>query len=731
MPKPTPDRVSILLEPVPGTEPDPLRVTFRGADDSETTGTDFALPAGKVGTWELSVTVASEIAIGGGFLFQRRGFLLGHRTQDYNPLGRDYVTLDANSRAKLRLIVNTADQSHKPSFAQVKVEEGALIPGDTFALRVGDRREGSPGSEVYDSTTLARFVAAVDREGRGTFRELAASPVKVWITSDPRVDMLRVLGPSFVRPDEVFALHVMAFDAHRNVCEQYEGEIRLTMREGIQGLPGSIHFGPDQKGIEIIEKVRITTPGVYRLEAADEEHKLHAFSNPMVCQPGSKRRLLWGDLHCHTWGDISLALMDEASFKVHPIARHEQARRIGRLDFAAPGPMAPPDQADQPEIWEACQRAYLENDQSGSYVPFLAYEAHTRRGGDRNVIFREPEDGYLPTYAPIEEVMETYAAREDVLLEAHVGGGPPNWEAYQPRREPLLEIASGHGSFEWLLQRALRYGYRPAVIGSGDTHLPVASGPIAAHCFRGRFVKELNIRDTGFGTGPLAAIWAERCERNAIWQAIAARRTYGTTGARIILNVTVNGQPAGSEMVLSDRAEIRIQGHACAAVERVDLIREDRCLRSWFPATMDLELMHVDEWPLRDGAYYVRLRQIDGEYAWSTPVWTHCPQGTERSHDALPRWNAHEPVDLSALRPNDAEVHEAALRRYLEIEEDAQQFSEITPVRVLHEITGTSALFYAYFEPEHVPVSIRWYFEFEMPKIHFDWGWRDFGMRPT
>ena len=29
------------------------------------------------------------------------------------------------------------------------------------------------------------------------------------------------------------------------------------------------------------------------------------------------------------------------------------------------------------------------------------------------------------------------------------------------------------------------------------------------------------------------------------------------------------------------------------------------------------------------------------------------------------------------------------------------------------------------------PISLRWYCEFEMPKLHVDWGWRDFGLRVT
>ena len=64
-------------------------------------------------------------------------------------------------------------------------------------------------------------------------------------------------------------------------------------------------------------------------------------------------------------------------------------------------------------------------------------------------------------------------------------------------------------------------------------------------------------------------------------------------------------------------------------MERVDLIRNDRCLQSWFPDALDIDLTHTDERPLRDGAYYVRLRQTDGEYVWSTPVWAHAPKGLE------------------------------------------------------------------------------------------------------
>ena len=732
MARSSPMYVSIEVQPESGTEPDRCDVAFHGRDGAVDRGLALTLPAGRVGTWELSVTVRDAVQAGGGFLFQRHGFLLGHRVQDYNPRGRDYVTLESSSAAQLRLVVNSLNQSHRPSFAQVLVTDGALAPGDCFTLRVGDRRQGGAGSEVYDSTTLGKLVIAVDRIGGGTYRTLACSPATIRIIAEPHADMLRVLGPSVVAPDEPFAVHLIAFDRHRNVCDQYRGTVALSSSDGKRGmLPPTVTFTAREQGILIIDNVSLSSPGLYRFAANDEVNGLQALSNPTLCEPEPQRRLYWGELHCHSWGDTTLSLMSEPNFKVQPARRHEQARQVGRLDFCAPGPMSAPNDEDRPEVWQAHQEAYRANDEPGAYVPFLAYEAHPGKGGDRNVVFLGEESTHLPMKASMDAVMAAYDSRDDVLLEAHIGGGPPNWTAYPTEEAPLLEVTSGHGAFEWVLQRALRHGYHPAVIGSSDVHLPTLGAPMAAHCFRGRFNHELNIRDTAFGSGQVAGVYAAACDREAIWRAIQDRRTFATTGARIILDVRVNGEPAGSIVASSGAASVGIAVHACAPIERVDLIRNDRCLASWFPGTLDATLDYTDEQPLREGAYYVRLRQTDGEYAWSTPVWVACAHGSATPDPSLPLWNAHEPVDLTTLRPNAAEQYEAALLQYLEIEEEPTLFRDLTPVQLLEEAPGRAALFYAYYAADGWPVSIRWYYEFDLPRIHVDWGWRDFGARPT
>ena len=443
MPKSRVQRVNITVQPVPGNEPDAFEVEFHGSDGSRSCGQELELPAGKLGMWKITTTASETITAGGGFLFQRHSFLFSHRIQDYNPEGRDFVTLKAQCDAALRLVVNSEKQSHRPGFAQVLVDEGEMKTGDSFTIQIGDSSYGGAGSAVYDGTTLGRITGAVDRTGDGVYRELACNPCRIHITSNPVPALLRLLGPSIVTPDEAFALHLMAFDANHNICEQFEGRVAFSGPiSAVEGLPKSISLGSSDSGLVILEDIRISEPGLIRLIAEDERHDLRAVSNPILCK-----------------------------------------------------------------------------------------EEH------------------------------------------------------------------------------------------------------------------------------------------------------------------------------------------------------DRCLHSWHPDALDIDLTYADEIPLREGAYYVRLRQIDGEYAWSTPIWTFCPDGSEQ-YD-LPRWNAHEPLDLLSLRPNQAESYEADLYRYLEVEEEIDEFHDLTPFDVIEEVTGKCALFLGYFGIDRDPISIRWYFEFDMPKIHVNWGWRDFGLRPT
>ena len=57
----------------------------------------------------------------------------------------------------------------------------------------------------------------------------------------------------------------------------------------------------------------------------------------------------------------------------------------------------------------------------------------------------------------------------------------------------------------------------------------------------------------------LAAVWAPRLDRASIFEALRTKKTYGTTGERIYLELLVDNQPPGSEIVVKKDPKISLQ----------------------------------------------------------------------------------------------------------------------------------------------------------------------------
>ena len=178
---------------------------------------------------------------------------------------------------------------------------------------------------------------------------------------------------------------------------------------------------------------------------------------------------------------------------------------------------------------------------------------------------------------------------------------------------------------------------------------------------------------------------------------------------------------------MSDGLSLEITCHGCVDLDRVDLIVGEYRAASWRPDTMDFtQAITLQPDGLPGTWAYIRAQQSDGEYAWSSPHYLSRTGGMPGSGD-LPAWNEDESIDLTAIRGGEAERFLPAVRGYLELEEDIERFRELTPVGMLDLSMGRCALFFCYWGEEQLPVSIRWFHEYDIPKIRFDMGWRDFG----
>ncbi|NSW57247.1 MAG: CehA/McbA family metallohydrolase [Armatimonadetes bacterium] len=337
-------------------------------------------------------------------------------------------------------------------------------------------------------------------------------------------------------------------------------------------------------------------------------------SNPVRVRAKAPRwRLLWGDTHCHTENSV------DGSGSVQGL--YWYARDVARLDFCAcadhVGHSYPEDQWRH--IQEMARRFY----ESGRFVSILGYEWSNAEHGDKNVYFvRDDEPIRVPRSGQAEDLFAMLQGVNCIVIPHHpaypVGLRGTDWGRIDPAFVPVVEMCSAHGNGEVMdnprpygankpmgpslpggfAQDALARGLRIGFIASSDDH--------TAHAGR---------------VGFLAGVYAESLDREGIFEALRSRRCYASTGARILLDVTADGQPMGSEITATAPPLIRVSVHGTADLGAVEIIRDGQVCHRVRPEGPDCETEYrADSLGFRDGYYYARVTQRDGEMAWSSPI---------------------------------------------------------------------------------------------------------------
>ncbi len=125
----------------------------------------------------------------------------------------------------------------------------------------------------------------------------------------------------------------------------------------------------------------------------------------------------------------------------------------------------------------------------------------------------------------------------------------------------------------------------------------------------------------------LVAVQAEELSRESIFRALYDRRVYATSGARILLDFRVGGQPMGSDLRTETAPEIVVDVVGTAPIERIEIKRDGQTAETRKPEGKSAKLTWRDpDFHARQPClYYVRVQQADGEEAISSPVWVREP----------------------------------------------------------------------------------------------------------
>lgn len=521
--------------------------------------------AGSIGTWRLTYHVGLYgIDDGGTVKIARRFASDWGIPQMSDPQALDYLTVKSTASAKFDVRYEAKGYIRPwQKCLSIDVYDGSLRQGDELIVTFGDVSGSSPGTvaQTFCEDTY-EFKVAVDCFGTGQCVELDNNPV-LKIISGPPVKLVAIVPSQCVVDEDIF-LVVKMEDEWGNPCASYRGRVEFEDPDPLINLPASYAFTEADNGVRRFEKLRLREPGIYNVTVIDPELGVRAVSNGILC---TEEKTLycpyWADLHGQSEETVGTNTVDDY---------FRYARDVSHLDVSS---HQGNDFQITKELWQEIQHRVKEYHEPHRFITFLGSEwsANTPAGGDRNIYYLNDDEAIhrsshslIPDKSdfdtdrcPITRLYETLRSK-DAITVAHVGGRPANLDYHDPEVEPLVEIYSAWGEFEWMLTESLKRGYKVGCVAGSDDHKgrPGASYP----------------GSSSFGVyGGLTGIYAEELTREAIWDALKNRRCYATTGQRIFLKVLADGHWMGDEYTAEDTAKIQVQAIGTDVIEKVEIIR--------------------------------------------------------------------------------------------------------------------------------------------------------------
>ncbi|KAF6791050.1 hypothetical protein CSOJ01_14426 [Colletotrichum sojae] len=466
------------------------------------------------------------------------------------------------------LTVRFDQKGHERPFQKaiiIDIVDGYMNPGDKITVRVGDRRWGARGTRVQtfvEDNFLMRWY--IDPVGTSRF-----APIKPDIAFPIRpgpVARVKTATPRVVRPGVPVPVHIHTEDAWGNATadlQDLKAEVKLT-KPGSKGETRTLPF-PAQGWTVVSDTYRLEEDEDYDLVVSviDGEGSVIATATDSISVDASLPvpRPLYSDLHVHS---------DDTVGTNSTTYNFSYAKEIAGLDVVG---YTANDFNITKENWDKTLEIIKGVNSPGEFVVFPGTEwcGNSAAGGDHNVVFlddpqtSEPEFPFdksgnvarsfewnehgpaelVPGAWPLDEVYATYAhSPESHLLIPHVGGRRCNLAWHHPQLERLLEIGSAWGLFEWLLRDAVKRGWKLGVCANSDEHRGRCGGGVPGTAV--------------FGTkGGLTGVLADKLERGEVAKTLRARRTFATTGERLVGIVrTDDGHLQGDDVVVKQDEDL-------------------------------------------------------------------------------------------------------------------------------------------------------------------------------
>ena len=511
-------------------------------------------------TIEQSFTVGTKaVEAGGGFLIGRH-FMPNHgRLQATEPTAANFISI-RSSNPRVEFTHGTFPLSgmhggfrNARQTLVFRIASGRLSSGDIVTLTYGDTSGGSTGFLMSDvSSDRMPLPVYLDFDGSKNFMSLPIQPVVVTGTS---VAGVHAFAPSVVAINEPFDISVRAEDRFYNRATGPLPSWQVSLNGNLLSeIPAS------SKAIHMIRDVRLDAAGVYRISVRSADGSITGIGNPILVEREPKRRIYWGDTHGHSGFAEGVGT---------PERFMTWARDDARLDYVT---HSEHDIWLDDFEWEVLRENVEKYSVNNEFIAFLGYEWTIRntQGGHHNVLFRNTQGRRrvpAQTHGTLSKLYQGLRTQHDpadvvVIPHAHQAG---DYRLNDPLLEPLIEVMSQHGTFEWFGRMYLKQGHQVGFTAASDNHLsqPGYTAP------RGRGLSQ---------RGGLGALRAARKSRDNLFDAMKDLASYATTGDRMILDVSVNGVEMGQRARFSLERKLRGRIVGTAPIDTVTIFRNDEAI---------------------------------------------------------------------------------------------------------------------------------------------------------
>ncbi len=549
-------------------------------------------------TIEQTYTVGTlPMAKGAGFIIPNHFRHAANEYQTEHPGAENYVSI-ISSQTNVRFenlgyptsgqFASSLRGTNMRTF--FKISAGELQQGDTVTIIIGDKSGGGPGLRSPHWTNDAvRFPVWVLAKNAGGELLMGTPPEVPFELLGLEAVKVKGFAPATVAVGDEVKVTIRAEDKFRNRAASgwpsaYEISLNGTSWKIIKANPDSAITA---------FTTSFDDPGIKRFSIASTDGRLQGVTDPILVEENPSQHIYFGETHGHSGFAEGQGTVD-GYFRF--------ARDEARLDFTV---LSEHDLWMDAAEWQALGEGVRKYNELGVFTTFYGYEWSVEPpwGGHHNVVYRNPDSAvYIPlqlypTLIDLWQGLKAHNDIDDVIAIPHAHQ-PGKWTMSDHDLERLVEVVSYHGTFEWFAQRYLNNGFEVGLIASSDDHIG-HPGYIAA-------TKSGN---GGDNFGGMAAVYAPENSRDAIFDAMRNRHTYGTNGARIILKATMDGARMGTRLPLDADRKINGEVYGTAPIESITLVKngEDYRVKDYALARGQTDIVEI---AMQNSSDPVELRRV-------------------------------------------------------------------------------------------------------------------------